>query len=358
MKAWRTYGKGDMRLDEVPVPEVKPGWVLVKMKTIQVSITEVALFQGTSGNIEKLLEAESPRQMLGHEFCGEVVEVGENVTILKKGDRVSYCCSVSCHECALCLAGYEDLCCKGPKLGIDMPGVLAEYALLPAAGLVVLPDSITDSEGAALQPLAGTLGALSLVGVEMGDTIVVLGQGSMGLNATQICRVSGAAKVIGVDIIENSLNMSKKLGADMVINAKTVDPVEAVMEATHGVGADLVVECAGGSPKLGLSGTSALSQAMQMVRDKGRISQIALLGANAQVDISPLNQSGVMYRGLSSGSRKLAQYAVDLVATKRVQLAPLVSHELEGLDKMLEAIEITGNKAKYGVINPAQVKVI
>jgi threonine dehydrogenase-like Zn-dependent dehydrogenase len=192
----------------------------------------------------------------------------------------------------------------------------------------------------------------------MGDTIVVLGQGSMGLNATQICRVCGAAKVIGVDITQNNLDMSKKLGADMVINAKKVDPIEAVMEATHGVGADLVIECAGGSPKLGLSGTSALSQAMQMVRDKGRISQIALLGANAQVDISPLNQSGVMYRGLSSGSRKLANYAVDLVATKRVQLAPLVTHELEGLDKMLEAIEITGNKAKYGAINPAQVKVV
>jgi threonine dehydrogenase-like Zn-dependent dehydrogenase len=358
MKAWRTYGIGDMRLDEVPMPQVKPGWALVKMKTIQVSVTEVALFQGTSGNIEKQLEVESPRQLFGHEFCGEVVEVGENVTNLSKGDRVSYCCSVSCHECALCLAGYEDLCCKGPKLGLDIPGVLAEYALLSAAGLVVLPDSVTDSEGAALQPLAGTLGALALVGVEMGDTVAVLGQGSMGLNATQICRVCGAGKVIGVDITESNLDMSKKLGADMVINAKTVDPVDVVMEATHGVGADLVVECAGGSPKQGLSGTSALSQAMQMVRDKGRISQIALLGANAQVDISPLNQSGVMYRGLSSGSRKLAQYAVDLVATRRVQLAPLVTHELEGLDKMLEAIEITGNKAKYGAINPAQVKVV
>lgn len=358
MKGWRTYGTGDMRLDDVPIPKVKPGWTLVKMKTIQVSVTEVALFQGASGNIEKLLEEECPRQMLGHEFCGEVVEVGEGVINLSKGDRVTYCCPVSCQECALCLAGHEDLCCKGPKLGLDMPGVLAEYALLPAVGLVVLPDSITDSEGAAMQPLAGTLGALNLVEIEMGDTAVVLGQGSMGLNAMQICRVCGAGKVIGVDIIDDVLEMSRKLGADIVINAKKVDPVEAVMEATGGVGADIVVECAGGSPKQGLSGTTALSQAMKMVRDKGRISQIALLGANAQVDISPLNMSGVMYRGLSSGSRKLAEYAVDLVATKRVQLAPLVTHELEGLDKMLEAIEITGNKAKFGAINPAQVKIV
>jgi threonine dehydrogenase-like Zn-dependent dehydrogenase len=130
------------------------------------------------------------------------------------------------------------------------------------------------------------------------------------------------------------------------------------MEATHGVGADLVVECAGGSPKQGLSGTSALAQAMQMVRDKGRISQIALLGNNAQVDISPLNQSGVMYRGLSSGSRKLANYAVNLVASKRVQLAPLITHILEGIEKVPEAFEITGNKAKYKAINPAQVKLV
>ena len=243
-------------------------------------------------------------------------------------------------------------------LGVDIPGGLAEYALLPAASFISIPDTVTDSEGTAMQPLVGTMGAVHLIGVNMGDTVVVLGQGSMGLNATQICRVCGAGKIIGVDINEDVLAMSSQLGADIVINASKVDPVDAVLEATNGVGADIVFECAGGSPKHGLSGMTAISQALSIVRDQGKISQIALLGSNAMVDVSPINMRGILYRGIGSSTRKLAQYTVDLVASKRVQLAPLVTHVLEGLDKVPEAFEITGNKAKYRTINPAQVKVV
>lgn len=358
MKAWRVYGIGDIRLDDVPMPKIQPGWVLIKIRMVQVSITEVAHLQGTSGNLEKLLEEESPRQMFGHELCGDAIEVGEDVSLIKVGDRVIYYGRVACHKCALCLAGYEELCCKGPMVGLDIPGGLAEYALLPAGGLISIPDTITDSEAAAMQPLVGTMGAVHLTGVEMGDTVVVLGQGSMGLNATQICRVCGAGKVISVDVRDDTLAMSSQLGADIVINASKVDPVDAVLEATGGVGADIVFDCAGGSPKQGLSGMTTIEQAMRMVRDQGKISQVALLEPNAKVNVSPINMSGVQYRGLGSGTRKLGQYTVDLVASKRVQLAPLVTHVLEGLDKVSEAIEITGNKAKYGAINPAQVKVV
>jgi threonine dehydrogenase-like Zn-dependent dehydrogenase len=358
MKAWRVYAVGDMRLDDIPMPEIKPGHVLAKMRIVQVSVTEVGNFQGTSGNLEKLLKEKTPRQMFGHEFCADVVEVGEGVQNVKVGQRVVYYGRVPCRSCAMCLAGYEHLCCKGPMLGVDIPGGLAEYALLPAGGLISIPDTISDSEGAAMQPLVGTMGAVSLIGVEMGDTVVVLGQGSMGINAMQVCRVCGAGKVIGVDVMDDVLAMSAKLGADIVINAKKVDPVDAVMQATGGVGADIVFDCAGGSPKYGLSGTTTISQAMRMVRDQGKVSQIALLEQNAKVDIGPVNNKGILYRGLGSGTQKLAQYTVDLVATKRVQLAPLVTYTLEKLEKVPQAFEITGNKAKYATINPAQVKVI
>jgi (R,R)-butanediol dehydrogenase/meso-butanediol dehydrogenase/diacetyl reductase/L-iditol 2-dehydrogenase len=95
-----------------------------------------------------------------------------------------------------------------------------------------------------------------------------------------------------------------------------------------------------------------------MVRDQGKVSQIALLAPDAKVDISPVNNKGILYRGLGSSTPKLARYAVDLVATKRVQLAPLVSYTLESLQKIPQAFEITGNKGKYRTINPAQVKLI
>ncbi|MBN1192060.1 MAG: zinc-binding dehydrogenase [Dehalococcoidales bacterium] len=358
MKAWRIYGPDDMRLDEIPIPEIKPGWVLAKIKKVQVSVTEVANFRSLSENPGKSSEGGPPRQMYGHEFCAEVIETGEGVCNVKTGDRIFYYGRPACRNCAMCRAGYEELCCKGPMLGIDIPGGLAEYVLLPGEGMMSIPPVITDSEAAAMQPLVGTLGAISLVGVEMGDTVVVLGQGSMGLNATQICRVSGAGKVIGVDINEDNLAMATRLGADAVVNASREEPVEAVLKATDGVGADLVFDCAGGNPKMGLSGVATVTQAMRIVRDQGKISQIALLGADARVDVSPINSKGVLYRGLGSSTAKLARYAVDLVATKRVQLAPLVTHVFDGLDKMPQAFEITGNKARYKAINPAQVNVI
>jgi len=355
MKAWRVYRIGDIRLDEIPKPKIKPGWVLVKVKIVQVSVTEVSHFHGFSGNLKQLLEEESPRQLFGHELCGEAVEVGEGVNYIKVGDRVVCCRSQPCYNCALCRAGYEDLCAKGPMIGVDMPGALAEYVLLPAATLTSIPDSITDSEGAAMQPFTGSMGAVHLSGIDMGDTVVVLGQGAMGLNVAQICRVSGAGKVIGVDVRDDALALSKKLGVDITVNASKVDSVGAVLEVTGGVGADIVFDCAGGNPKQGLSGTETLAQAMRMVRDQGKISQIALLGPNAKVDISSLNMSGGQYRGLGGENRKLIQYAVDLVASKRVHLAALITHVLDGLDKVPEAIEITSNKSKYKTINPAQV---
>jgi threonine dehydrogenase-like Zn-dependent dehydrogenase len=355
MKAWRVYGIGEMKLDDIPEPKIQPGWILCKVRMVQISITEVSNYLGLSGNIKKLLEEKSPRQMFGHEFCAEVIEVGAGVKRVNKGDRIFYFGRPACRECALCLAGYEELCVKGPMLGVGIPGALAEYILLPAGGVMVVPDKLTDSEAAAMQPLVGTIGAINLIGINMGDTVAVIGQGSMGLNATQVCRACGATKVIGIDVNDEVLEMASRLGADVIVNAKKVNPVQAVKEATGGVGADVVFECAGGSPKQGLSGTTSLSQAIAMVRDQGRISQVALLGANAMMDISPFNQSGIMYRGLGASTRRLAQYSVDLVASKRVQLAPLVNHILKGIENIPEAIEITANKAKYKTVNPAQV---
>ena len=190
----------------------------------------------------------------------------------------------------------------------------------------------------------------------MGDTVVVLGQGSMGLNAMQICRICGAGKVIAVDVRNEALDFANRLGATLTINANQADPVAAVLEATDGIGADIVFECAGGSPKAGLAGTQALSQAVKMVRDQGKVQQIALLDPEATTEVTPFNMRGIHYQGLFVPAlQRHAKYAIELVASKRVQLAPLVTHVLHGLDKVPEAFEIVGNKAKYQAVNPAQV---
>jgi threonine dehydrogenase-like Zn-dependent dehydrogenase len=357
MKAWRIYGIGDIRLDDVEMPRIKPKWVLVKVKMVQLAVTEVELFYGNFGNLRKMLEKQSPRELLGHAFCGDVIEVGEGVNHVKKGDRVIYYGRVTCHNCAFCIAGYEELYRKSPVVGFDIPGALAEYALFPAGSLINVPNAVNDSEATAIQPAISTMGAVHIAGVEMGDTAVVLGLGTMGIGAAQICRICGAGKVIGVDIRKEALAISKRLGVDITIDARETDPVQAVLEITRGTGADIVFDCAGGSPKQGLSSTKTIEQAMRLVRDEGKISQIAVFEPNTRLDVSQLVMRGIHYTGQGTISWKLAQYTIDLVSSKRLQLAPLITHILEGLDKVPQAFEITGNKAKYGALNPAQIVV-
>lgn len=359
MKAWRIYGIDDMRLDDIPVPEIRPGWVLVKVRMVQPSITEVQWARGISAtgvaNIREFLKERAPLQMFGHEFCGVVIEVPEGVNHIRVGDRVIYWRKSACHKCALCIAGYEELCHKGPSLGIDIPGCLAEYVLLPAESITSIPDAITDSEAAAMQPLAGAVADLCATGIEIGDTVVVLGQGVMGLNLMQLSRVCGARKTITIDVRDDTLMLAQQLGADIVINATKTDPVGEVLDATGGVGCDIVFECAGGSPQQGLSGTKTLNQATKMVRDGGKIVLIAMLEPNASLEASPLSMRGVQYRGHARCTWKLIRYTIDLVTSKRVQLTPLITHILDGLDKVPEAFEITNNKIKNSAINPAQI---
>ncbi len=208
-----------------------------------------------------------------------------------------------------------------------------------------------------MQPLVSSVSLVCAAKIEPGDTVAILGQGVMGLNCMQISRVCGAGKVIGVDIRDEPLAASAKLGTDVTIDARKVDPVEAVLEITKGIGADVIFECAGGSPEQGLSGVETLNQALSMVGNNGKIMQVAFLPADATIPVSVVDRKGIRYMGREHAPPRLVNYTIDLVQSKRIQLAPYVTHVLEGLDKVPEAFEITGNKAKYGAVNPAQVAV-
>lgn len=359
MKAWRVYAVGDMRLDEILPPEVTPGLVLLRTRMVQPSITEVQLMQGVPviADWERMLREKGPLQAFGHEFCAEVVEVGEDVDSLSVGNRVFLARPVPCRECALCRTGYAERCRNGPIVGMDIPGCLAEYAVLPAECLMSIPDSITDSEATAMQPLTAALEFIIPAKIEAGDRVAVLGQGAMGLNCMQLSRAYGAGKTIVTDLRNEALAVSRDLGADIVINASETDPVGAILEATGGIGADIVFECAGGSPQYGLSGTKTLAQAISVVRDGGKIVLVGILDPSVTLETHPVIWRGVQYLGPGHCTTKDLNYLVELVASKRVQLAPLVTHILEGLDKVPEAFEITGNKARSRAVSPAQVVV-
>src|SRR5262249_48240474 len=163
-------------------------------------------------------------------------------------------------ECPLCRSERSDLCRQGPVIGFDLPGCFAERARIPEIALVKVEDRITDSEAACLQSLSDSVAAVETAGLRMAETVAILGQRGLGLECLQIARLRGAGRIITVDIREEACRVSRELGADHSLNAHECDVVAAIRDLTGGSGADVVFECAGGSPKQGLSGHRSLVQ--------------------------------------------------------------------------------------------------
>jgi threonine dehydrogenase-like Zn-dependent dehydrogenase len=360
MKAWRFYGFGDMRLDEVPEPQPLPRHVVVEPLYVQPSVTEAQLAFGIPTlafeQIRRRLDTEAPIQLFGHEFCARIVAVGEGVERFRPGDRVAARAKLPCGSCPLCLSERSDECRAGPIIGFQLPGCFAERALLPEIALVKVHDAISDSEAACLQSLSDSIAAVETAQVQIGDTVAIFGQGSMGLECMQAARVSGAGRLITVDVREEACRISVELGADHAIDARTQDPVAAIRDLTCGIGADIVFECAGGSPKQGLAGNRALVQAIDAVRPGGKIMGVSWFGAPVELDIDLLRERSLRYLFPDISTQAHLEHTVRLVASGRIRLGPMITHVLEGIERVPEAFEITANKGRHGAINPAQVR--
>ena len=359
MRAWRFYGFNDMRLDDIPEPVCRAGHVLVEPLYVQPSVTEAQLAFGIRTlayeKIKRRLETEAPVQLFGHEFSARIVEVGPGVSGFAPGDRVAARAKLPCGECSLCRTERTHLCRSGPIIGFQLPGCFSERAILPENALVRLDERISDGEGACLQSLSDSVASVETAGIQIGDSIVVFGQGSMGLECMQIARLSGAGLVITVDVRDEACRVSRELGADHALNATQIDVVTAIRDLTGGNGADVVFECAGGSPKQGLAGQKTVMQAVDAVRSGGKIIGVSWFGQPFEIDIDTLRERSLRYLFPDISTRGHLEHTVHLVASGRVRLKPTITHVLQGIEKVPEAFEITANKGKYKAINPAQV---
>ena len=359
MKAWRFYGFSDMRLDDIPEPVCTPGHVVVEPLCVQPSVTEAQLAFGIPtlayDRVKKRLEQEAPLQLFGHEFCARIVEIGAGVTGYKIGDRVAARAKLPCGDCPLCHAEKSTLCRRGPVIGFDQPGCFSERALLPEISLVKVDDRISNSVAACLQSLSDSVAAVETAQIQIADSVVIFGQGSMGLECLQIARISGAGKVITVDVRDEACEVSRELGADHALNAKTCDVVSTIRELTGGNGADVVFECAGGSPKQGLAGHQTLLKALNSVRSGGKIVGVSWFGGPVELPIDLFRERSLRYVFPDISTREHLAHTVNLVASGRVHLEPTIRHVLNGIESVPQAFEITANKGKYQAINPAQV---
>ena len=359
MKAWRFYAFGDMRLDDVPPPACPPGHVVVEPLCVQPSVTEAQLAAGIPTLAFDRIRpagAQSARAAVRPRVLRRIVECGEGVNRFHVGERVAARAKLPCQTCALCTSGRSALCRRGPVIGFDLPGCFAELALLPEIALVKVDDRISNSEAACLQSLSDSVAAVETAELHIGDTVVIFGQGSMGLECLQIARTAGAGTVITVDVRDEACAMSKQLGADLALNARQCSVLEVIADLTEGIGADVVFECAGGSAKQGLAGNQTLLAAIEAVRSGGKVVGVSWFGQPLEINIDALRERSLRYLFPDISTPEHLEYTVRLVASGRVSLKPTITHVLAGLESVPQAFDITANKGKYQAINPAQVR--
>ena len=250
MKAAVWYAKGDVRLEEVAEPgSPQPGWAKIKVSACGICGSD--LHEYAAGPI--LICADEPHPLtgtkspliIGHEFAGEVVAVGENVGNVEVGNRVAGMGGQVCGECYFCERMQYNLCMKGAYLGFHYDGAFAEYVNVPAFTLFPLPESVSSQAGALVEPFAVGLHAVRQGSVANGDTVVVLGAGPIGLATLQAAVADGAGRVFVLEMADSRKEIALQMGATAVIDPSQVDPVAEIQKLTNGIGADVAIECIG-----------------------------------------------------------------------------------------------------------------
>ena len=322
-------GTDKMIIKEIEVPEVGEKEVLVQLEYVGICGSDVHYFHhGNCGAYKVNLEED---YMLGHECAGTVVEVGANVKDLKVGDKVALEPGITCGQCEFCKAGKYNLCPDVVFLATPpVQGCYEEYIAFPENMCFKLPENMTTKEGCLIEPLSVGFHAANQGDVQVGESVVILGAGCIGLVTLLACKAHGAGNIIVADIVDARLEKAKELGATHVINSKEVNALEEIARLTGGKGADKVFETAG-SPV-------TIAQTAFAVKRGGTIT---LVGLSAQEEIN-YNFAHIMDKEATIKSvfryRNIYPKAIEAVSAGAIDVNGIVTHEFD-LEHIQEAFE-------------------
>lgn len=270
MRVARWYSNSDVRVEELPVPDIGAGEILVRIEACGICGSDVM----------EWYRIDRAPLTLGHEVGGQVVEVGEGVQDYHQGDRVTIAHHVPCNTCKYCLSGHHTMC-DTLRTTNFYPGGLSEFVRLPEIvvdrGVFMIPDTMSYMAATFIEPLACVLRGLRKTKMRPGDTVLVIGSGIAGLLYIQLAKHMGAETIIATDISKYRLDMAKKLGADVVINANE-DVILRVKELNNGYLADVVVLCTGA--------TSAVRQALDTIDRSGTVLFFAATRPGVEIPFS------------------------------------------------------------------------
>ncbi|MGI6033761.1 MAG: galactitol-1-phosphate 5-dehydrogenase [Coriobacteriales bacterium] len=277
MKAVRMYKPKDLRVEEVEKPIMQPDEVMVKVHACGVCGSDIPRILTYGAHVSPII--------CGHEFSGEIEAVGDQVEGYQVGDRVVVPPLIPCGHCEWCKKGIYSLCEDYDYYGSRRDGAYAQYVSVKKTNLMKVPDGVSYEDAATLDPCANAWHGLVNRGhFKEGDTVAVVGAGPIGLFAVQIAHMKGAKKIIAVDVWDKKLEIAKSVGADVVVNSLENDPVKAVMDATDGEGANVVVDFSGAPV--------AQQQAIMMTAKMGRVVFLGI--SHKGLDLKPETVDTIM----------------------------------------------------------------
>lgn len=239
MKALVYHGERDIRLEEIEKRMPEPNEVLIKVQACGVCGTDMHIFEGAQGAAPT-----PPKTVLGHEFAGIVEAVGMDVKSVKEGDRVSVDPNDMCGECYYCVQGNAHFCENMIGIGTTVNGGFSEYCTVSAKQVYKISEKLPFEEWTMVEPVACCLHGLDLTGVKTGQTVMIIGGGTIGLIMCQLARISGASTLILVEPVSEKRKMARSLGADITIDPMT-QSVEDVLNAYSIQSVDVTIECVG-----------------------------------------------------------------------------------------------------------------
>lgn len=337
MKAALLHRIKDIRLEEIERPAFAPDEVLVRIKSVGVCGSDVTYFvQGHIGN-----QIVTAPHILGHECSGEIVETGAEVKGIERGTRVAIEPGIPCGRCPSCRKGYYNICPQVRFLGTPpVPGAYREYISYPPDFVFPLPSGIGYDEGAMIEPLAVAVHAVDLGKVQNGDSVAVLGAGSIGLLTLQAAISAGASFSLTADLIPERLRLAKKYGADVVINAVKEQVIQRIKEKTGGRGVDVVFDAAGEA--------ETFQESIQIARPGGTVVLIGICREDmVSLDFQTARRKELVIKNVRRFRHTYGR-AISLVAKGKIEVKSLITHRFN-LPRLPEAFELVEGR-RDGII--------
>lgn len=325
MMAARLHAAGDLRLDTVEVPSPKSDEALIKVHRTGICGTDLHI---ASGNFP----APNLPLTLGHEFSGTVVELGNQDSALKIGDKVVADINIACGSCDFCRKDAKLFCPTVRQLGVHDAGALAEFVVAPIQNVYVLPENISLDAAAYVEPLACAIHGQDRIGIRVGESILIIGGGPMGLAHVALARLQGASKVIVSEPDAHRRDIAKQMGADIVVNPLKENLAEILKKVTDNIGPDVVIEAVGSIPTYEAS--------VALVRRGGRILAYGAAPQDASMQLRPFDvyAKELTIVGSYAGTYDTWPRAINLIAAGRFNPS-LIVDTIRPLPESIEALQ-------------------